>query len=123
MRKVAFEPEDPERTGICGRTDSPQNVSPHGLSPLKDRTLTEVAENAGSDPGMKQRWYRVYDALCRQEPAEGVFMIRLAAHVSNAVRCIYGRRADRNDLPSGEPDGQWRSGNNSCKQRLKGAEQ
>ena len=26
-------------------------------------------------------------------------------------------------LSSGEPDGQWRSGNNSCKQRLKGAEQ
>ena len=33
----------------------------------------EVAETVGSDSGIKQRWYRVYNVLCRQKPAEGAF--------------------------------------------------
>ncbi len=39
----------------------------HGLSPLEDRTLVEVAETGRSEHASccEQRWYRVYDALCR----------------------------------------------------------
>ncbi|MCM1217472.1 MAG: hypothetical protein NC548_23515 [Lachnospiraceae bacterium] len=62
----------------------PACVSSHGLSTLQDRTLAEVAENAGSDSGVKQRWYRVDDALCRQESAEGVFV-----RVSRKEHIIY----------------------------------
>lgn len=43
----------------------PDRVGLHGLSPLQDRTLVEVAE-AGDTPVSRceQRWYRVKDALC-----------------------------------------------------------
>ncbi len=82
LRKVASEPEDPESTGSCGCTGSPRDVSPHELFPLADRALTvccivtrEVAENAGSDSGIKQRWYRDNDALCRQRPAGAYFIV------------------------------------------------
>ena len=70
-----------EMTGISWRIcflSRMNAVSPHELSTLPDRTLYEVAESAGSNSGIKQRWYRVDDALCRQDPAEGVLSLPFA---------------------------------------------
>ena len=42
-----------------------RTVSTPVLSPLPDRTLQEVPETVPCERNREQRWYRVYDALCR----------------------------------------------------------